>query len=154
MNITSSAFSHGGEIPKRYAAEWENISPPLDISDVPEGAESLALLVEDPDVPHSIRPDGLWTHWIIWNMPTDIQHIGEWSMPPGVVWPNTRGNNAYGGPNPPDGKHRYFFLLYALDKDLDLDPKNTDRATFLKEIAGHIIDEAELMGTYVRSDFK
>ncbi len=153
MKLTSPDFSYGEAIPRKYAVEGENISPPLSIKDVPASAKSLALLVEDPDVPREFRPDGLWTHWLVWNMPTDVLTIPTGALPEGIVGLNTRGVAGYGGPNPPNGQHRYFFRLFALDTILDI-PGDTDRTAFLSAVEGHIIEESVLMGTYVRSDFQ
>ena len=150
MIIKSDAFEDGGLIPAEYTCDGENISPSLMFIGVPENAESLALIAEDPDVPKSIRPDGMWTHWLIWNMPTDMSVVGEGNIPDGVVGKNSRGDRKYGGPCPPDKEHRYFFKLFALDTMLDLDSGSASKADLEKAMEGHILAEAQLMGRYDR----
>ena len=116
MNLYSLAFGNNGFIPAKYTCDGENINPPLSISDVSQKARSLVLIMDDPDAPM-----GIWDHWIVFNMPPDTKGISENSIPNGVVGKNTRGDNKYGPPCPPDREHRYFFKLYALDTILDLD---------------------------------
>lgn len=149
MKISSSAFEHEGAIPSKYTCDQENINPPLEISEVPEGAASLALLMDDPDVPRSLRPDGMFDHWTLFNMPADLSGIDENSVPEGVQGKNTRGTNEYVGPCPPDREHRYFFKLYALDKMLGLDQSAT-KSDVEQAMRGHILNQAELMGRYER----
>jgi Raf kinase inhibitor-like YbhB/YbcL family protein len=151
MKLTSPAFANGAVIPKEYTADGRDISPPLSWSEVPAGTKTFALLCEDPDAPR-----GLWVHWVIFNIPASTQ-----SLPPGVPPHDTlpdgsrQGRNdfgriGYGGPSPPRGKpHRYFFRLYALDTAVGLPPGAT-RDMLLKAMHGHILDQAELMGTYGR----
>lgn len=145
MKLTSSAFTHKGEIPGRYSCDGRDLSPPLSITNVPEGAKSLALIVDDPDA-----PVGTWVHWVVWNISPHTAEIGENSLPPGVVQGvNGWQRNRYGGPCPPSGTHRYFFRLYALDTLLNLAP-TAGREPLLRAMEGHIISRAELMGTYRR----
>ena len=115
LKIRSVAFSHGGYIPPRYTCEGEDVNPPLEISDIPENTKSLALIVEDPDAPR-----GTYDHWIVWNIPPH-EAIKENSHP-GISGRNSFGNRGYGGPCPPSGSHRYFFKVYALDSNLDIQP--------------------------------
>ena len=150
MNITSPAFEHNGSIPSKYTCDGANISPPLVFSDVPEGAKGLALLMDDPDVPKSIRPDGMWDHWVVFNIDPATTEIPEGQNPAGTLGVNTGGNTAYGGPCPPDREHRYFFKLYALDTELTLSTGAT-KAQVEQAMQGHIIDQAELMGRYNRT---
>ncbi len=149
MQITSPAFNHKKQIPPLFTCDGENTSPPLEFHNVPEGTESLALIMEDPDVPKHLREDGMWDHWIIWNMPANTTVIEEGSKPNGVVGLSTRQVNEYGGPCPPDREHRYFFYLYALDSKLDL-PESSTKADLLSAMKGHVIEKAELMGRYER----
>ena len=149
MQLTSSVFEDQGLIPLKYTCDGENISPPLNISGVPSGAKSLVLIMEDPDVPKTIRPDGMWDHWVVFNIPTEVNDITEGFNPPGVMGSNTRGDLSYGGPCPPDREHRYFFKLYALDKILDLQV-GASKADVEKAMEGYIIEKAELMGRYER----
>ena len=149
MKITSSAFKQNGKIPSLYTCDGENVNPPLAFDNVPESAKSLALIMEDPDVPKHLRPDGMWDHWIVWNMPADTKGIEENTVAPGTTGLSTREVNAYGGPCPPDREHRYFFELFALDIELDLLPQSK-KADLESAMQGHIIGQAELMGTYVK----
>ena len=145
MKLTSPVFENNQLIPSKYACDGEDINPPLQISEVPEGAKSLVLIVDDPDAPM-----GTWDHWIVWNIDPDTGKIEEDSVPEGAVEGlNDFRKHSYGGPCPPSGTHRYFFKLYALDTQLELDDssrkKDVERA-----MKGHILDTAELIGLYQR----
>ena len=158
MKLESSAFEHEGTIPAKYTCDGSppagGISPPLKISDVPPGTRSLFLNMDDPDVPKSIRPDGLWNHWLVWNIPPETTEITEGQEPAGVVGKNTGGKFGYQGPCPPDREHRYFFKLYALDTMLDLPAETAAKADLEKAMEGHILAQAELMGRYNRPENK
>lgn len=149
MRLESSAFENEGVIPVKYACDGEKINPPLAFLDIPVGTKSMVLIMEDPDVPRSLRPDGMFDHWLIWNIPPNTKSIEEGTTPPGVVGQNTRGNLEYAPPCPPDREHRYFFTLYAIDSLLQLE-RTSGKSTLLKAIEGHIIDYAQLMGRYDR----
>ena len=149
MKITSPAFKHNENIPAQYTCDGENVNPPLNFIEVPEETKSLVLLMDDPDVPKSIRPDGMWDHWVVFNIPADTLGIDEDTSPPGIVGRNTRDTNEYGGPCPPDREHRYFFKFYALDTDFDFDASPT-KAEVESAMEGHIIEKAELIGLYER----
>lgn len=145
MIISSPAFENNKEIPSKYTCDGENINPSLQISKVPEGTQSLVLIMDDPDA-----PAGTWVHWIIWNIDPKTAEVAENSVPPGGVGGVTSfGSTGYGGPCPPSGTHRYFFKLYALDTKLDL-PSEADKAQLEKAMEGHILDQAELVGLYSR----
>jgi len=145
MKLTSSAFEHNQKIPSQYTCDGENINPPLTISDVPQNAKSLVLIMDDPDA-----PSGDWVHWTAWNIAPQTTEIAENSTPAGAVEGLTSfGKPGYGGPCPPSGEHRYFFKIYALDINLDLTPKN-DKRELLQAMEGHILDFAELIGLYSR----
>jgi hypothetical protein len=148
MKLTSPAFEHGGPIPSKFTCDGENISPELRIEDVPPAARSLALIMEDPDVPESVRPDRMWDHWVVWNIPPETRSIPEGAAI-GVEGKNTGGNRGYGGPCPPDREHRYFFRLFALDTTLDLH-EGAGKKELEQAMQGHILEKAELMGTYKR----
>lgn len=153
MNLTSPDFEDGGMLPRRYTCDGKGIPPPLIIAGVPERAASLVLIVDDPDA-----PGGLFTHWIVWNMPTTTPYIAhledEPALPAGAIEGMTDfGSRGYGGPCPPSGIHRYIFHLYALDTTLDL-PNDAERADLDKAIEKHIIEKAELMGRYSRDNTK
>jgi hypothetical protein len=144
MELTSSAFEAGGIIPIQYTRKDKNISPELCWKHLPEGTKSLALIMEDPDAPR--RP---YTHWIVYNIPTHEGKL-EPAQPEekeGIMQgQNDLGKKGYGGPCPPKGDppHRYFFNLYALDTELDLE--NPTRKTLESAMEGHILDQAGLMG--------
>lgn len=147
MKLSSPAFKEGGTIPSRYTCEGANVSPPLELSGVPGNAMSLVLTMHDPDVPHHLRPDGNWDHWVVYNISPDLHRFPEAQEPPGIQGKTTFGTFCYGGPCPPDREHRYFFRLYALDCQLDL-PKGAGRREVETAMHGHILAQAELMGRY------
>lgn len=149
MKLTSPVFENEGKIPSVYTCDGKNVSPPLAIEDVPIEAKSLALIMDDPDVPAHIREDGMFDHWVLWNIPIDTKVIKEGEVI-GVTGSNTAGSVKYTGPCPPDREHRYFFKLYALDTELDLAEGST-KAMVEKAMEGHIIEQCELMGRYDRS---
>lgn len=143
MKIVSPNFENNGDIPEKYTCQGQDISPALEISDVPEDAKSLALIVDDPDA-----PNGNWNHWLVWDIPANIKTIPE---NVGTKFA-TQGNNSwpkkgYGGPCPPTGAHRYFFKLFALKEMLNL-PETTTKMELEKAMEGKIIDQAQTMGTY------
>ena len=145
LTIRSDSFENGQAIPSRFTADGADMSPALMIEGVPEGTVSLALIVDDPDAPM-----GTWVHWVVWNLPGGTTAIPEGRLPQGAVQgTNSWGRAAYGGPSPPRGQHRYFFKLYALDTKLDLSPK-ADKKMLLQAMNGHVLAQAELMGTYTR----
>jgi Raf kinase inhibitor-like YbhB/YbcL family protein len=148
LKLSSHAFSQDGAIPSRYTCDGENISPPMTISGVPDGAHTLALIMEDPDVPVSIRSDGMWDHWMLWNIAPDTAEIPE-AAAPGEVGANTGGKHAYAGPCPPDREHRYFFTLYALDNELAL-KSGASKAALLQAMEGHVLARATFMARYER----
>ncbi len=147
MKILSPAFGHNQFIPSRYTCEGEDINPPLIFEEVPEAAESLVLIVDDPDA-----PGGDWVHWTLWNISPEIKEIKEDSVPSGAQEGLTDfGHSGYGGPCPPSGIHRYYFKLYALDTRLDLDP-SAKKADIIRATTGHIIDKAILIGLYEKKN--
>ena len=151
MELTSSAFAEGARIPARYTCAGEDVSPPLKWSDAPERAESLALICDDPDAPR-----GTWVHWVLYGLPADVTELAEAvpateTLPNGAMQGTTDfGRVGYGGPcPPPGGPHRYFFKLYALDTELDLQPGATKKQ-LLAAMNDHILAQAQLMGTFER----
>jgi Raf kinase inhibitor-like YbhB/YbcL family protein len=150
LAITSSAFSEGQAIPTRYTCDGPDVSPDLALSGVPEAAASLALICDDPDAPM-----GTWVHWVLFNIPADADGLSaeissDATLENGALHgTNDFGKLGYGGPCPPGGTHRYFFKLYALDTVLDLDSGIT-KAQLLEAMEGHVLAEAQLMGTYSR----
>ena len=151
MKISSPAFPHNGFIPAKYTCEGEDINPPLEFSEISNKTMTLVLIMDDPDVPKSIRADGLWHHWLIWNMPAETRGIGENSVPSGIIGQNTRGNKAYGGPCPPDRQHSYFFKLYAMDRAIGL-PAEAGIEELRKAMYDHVIAKAELIGLYEKEN--
>ena len=154
MIISSSAFEHNGKIPSLYTCEGNDISPPLAWSGVPSGAKSLALIVDDPDAPDPAAPRMTWVHWLLYNLPADIAGLREdVKVLPGKA---LEGSNdwkrvGYGGPCPPIGRHRYFHKLYALDVVLP-DLQEPTKKQLEAAMQGHIIAEAQVMGTYQKGD--
>lgn len=149
MKLISPAFAHQGKIPAKYTCDGENVNPPLRISDVPAQAKSLVLIMDDPDVPKHLRADGMWDHWIIFNLPSSLTEITEGKEPEGVHGIGTSNNLDYFGPCPPDREHRYFFKLYALDSLLSLSERATKKQVE-KAMEDHILAQAELIGRYER----
>ena len=151
IKIESSAFTQDGTIPRReFTCDGVNGHPPVSFLDVPADAKSLVLIVEDPDVPKDIRPDGMFDHWIVFNILASVKSIEMGIDVPGTPGLNGRGKPGYTGPCPPDKEHRYFFKLFALDALLDL-PENSDKTAILDAMKGHIVDEAQLIGRYARA---
>jgi Raf kinase inhibitor-like YbhB/YbcL family protein len=144
MKITSSAFQEGGNIPSKFSCEGADTSPPLQISDVPSGAKSLVLIVDDSDA-----PGGLFTHWTVWNISPQTTTIAEGSPPKGIQGTNDFGKSGYGGPCPPSGTHRYYFKIFALDRELDLH-SGAKRGQLDAAIKGHVVAQGELIGRYSR----
>jgi Raf kinase inhibitor-like YbhB/YbcL family protein len=149
MKLTSSAFQDHAPIPSKYTCDGSDTIPPLAISDVPKQAKALALIVDDPDVPPSVRADRNWDHWVVWNIPPTTPAVAEGKAPEGVQGRNSWGKNAWGGPCPPDREHRYFFKLFALDTTLNL-PPTAGKPELLKAMEGHIVAQTELVGKYDR----
>ena len=154
MSITSEAFEHNNHIPSRYTCDGEDISPPLAWRHLPAGTESLVLIVDDPDAPDPAAPKVTWVHWLLYNIPASWQGLEE-ALTAENLPDNTRqGRNdwkrtAYGGPCPPTGRHRYFFKLYALDTVLP-DLHEPTKAKLENSMQGHVLAQAELIGTYQR----
>ncbi len=145
MKLNSSAFENNQLIPAKYTCDGEDISPPLEISGVPEGSQSLVLIVDDPDAPM-----GTWDHWIVWNINPSTSSIEENSVPEEAIeGMNSFGKQPYGGPCPPSGTHHYHFKLYALDTKLELD-SSSEKKDVEKAMENHILDRAELIGLYQR----
>lgn len=144
LTIASPGFEDGTVIPAKYTADGENINPELNIEDFPSETKSMVLIVDDPDA-----PIGIWTHWIVFNIPVNRAVRIEEDSIPGIQGINDFKQTKYGGPSPPKGTHRYFFRVYALDTNIPL--KEGAFLSDLKEaMKGHILAEGELMGTYSR----
>lgn len=151
FRIESTAFKEGGNIPRRFTCEGDNVSPALTWSGPPAGTRSFVLIVEDPDA-----PAGVWTHWVVYNLPARARAMAgnvvkQARLPgAGLQGRNSFGRIGYGGPCPPPGNaHRYYFRLYALDTMLSLQP-GASRQDVLAAAKGHTLGEAELMGRFKR----
>ncbi|MBA2659930.1 MAG: YbhB/YbcL family Raf kinase inhibitor-like protein [Nitrosospira sp.] len=152
MRITSSSFPRDGVIPARHTCDGHDTSPELFWTEVPEGAKSLVLIVDDPDAPDPAAPKRTWVHWVLYNVPVSVDGLTEAIeaalLPAGTLqglndWQRT----GYGGPCPPVGNHRYFFKLYALDTVLP-DLKLPTKAKLEQAMQGHVIASSELIGRY------
>lgn len=143
MDIASPAFDNMDPIPIRFGKTQENINPPLVFSEIPEDAESLALIMDDPDA-----PSGTFTHWVLYNIPAIEMNLGEDEIPEGAQRGfNDYGKKGYGGPQPPSGTHRYLFKLYALDSKLNME-EGANSEELQEAMEGHVITKAELVGLY------
>jgi len=150
LSITSTAFSHNGEIPTQYTCEGADSAPPLSFDGIPKTAKTVALIMDDPDAPDPKAPKMTWVHWVLAGIPASATELPEGGkpLPAGTREGRSSWNRTgYGGPCPPIGRHRYFFKLYALDSDL-ADLKSFNKDQLLAAMKGHILAEAELIGTY------
>ena len=152
LTLTSPAFSAGRAIPAKYTCDGEDISPPLEWSGVPEKAQSLALIVDDPDAPDPAAPKMRFVHWVLYNIPADVRGLPEGadgdSLPEGArEGKNDFKNTGYGGPCPPIGRHRYVFTLYALDKSFN-DAGAITKRELETAMKTHVIEKVEVIGTY------
>jgi len=146
LQLTSPVFEDGEPIPPEYGSTERNVNPPLEIDGVPDEADALALVVDDPD---AVEPAGkVWDHWVVWNIDPRSETVPEnWDAAEAIEGQNDYGDGGYGGPNPPDREHSYRFRLYALNKQVTLDAGAT-KDDLLGEVADHVVDEATLEGTY------
>ena len=143
MKITSQAFQDGAKIPDKFSKYGQNRIPPIHFEEIPEKARSLAVVVDDPDA-----PNGTFTHWLLFNVDPKIKDIKEDCVPVmATQGRNDFGEVEYDGPKPPSGEHRYFFKAFALDTVLPLS-RGINREAFEREMNGHVIDSATLMGKY------
>ncbi len=148
MQLTSSAFRDGGEIPTKYTCEGADISPPLAWSEVPATTRSLALIVDDPDAPDPAAPKMTWVHWVVVDLPPETRALAEdvRRLEHGRIGVNDWKRTSWGGPCPPIGRHRYMFKLYALDRVIEL--AHPSKRQLEEAMAGHILGSATLVGTY------
>ena len=150
LQLTSDAFANGQSIPAKYSCIGKNISPAFAWSEPPAGTQSLALIMDDPDA-----PGATWVHWVLYNIKPDMRSLQEdlpvtgKNVDPSAIYvgKNSSGSISYQGPCPPGGTHRYFFKLYAIDIQISLLPGAT-KEQILKEMEGHILAQAELVGTF------
>jgi len=150
LKLTSSAFTEGQPIPRTYTCDGVNVSPPLEWTGVASTAKTLAIIADDPDA-----PGGTWVHWVLYSLPANNIGLVE-NLPAteklvagGFQGTTDFGKVGYGGPCPPSGTHRYFFKLYVVDSELSLKAGAT-KQELLKAMEGHIVGQAQLMGTYRR----
>jgi Raf kinase inhibitor-like YbhB/YbcL family protein len=148
MNLTSTAFSYGEPIPAKYTCKGADASPPLMWDEPPDGTQSFALIMEDPDA-----PAGTWVHWLLFNIPAAARGLSE-GIPADVTFADgsvqgltSARSHGYHGPCPPSGTHRYLFKLHALDTLLPL-LSDADKKSVLAAMQGHILAQAEWMGTF------
>ena len=151
LSVSSAAFQEGEVIPAKYTCQGQDISPPLTWSEPPAGTQSLSLIVDDPDA-----PVGVFTHWVIFNIPADSRGLSEAvptqaELPSGALQgKNDFGRMGYAGPCPPSGRtHRYQFTVYALDSRLDL-TAGVAKTQLLTAMQGHVLAQGELSGRYQR----
>jgi hypothetical protein len=149
MKIESAAFPDGGLVPRAYTCDGRDVSPPLSWTGVPAGAQTLALICDDPDAPGKT-----WVHWVLFDLPVSVGDLPEGVPPDREVHGGLHGTNdfrkiGYGGPCPPSGTHRYYFKLYALDSALLL-PAGATKAQVERAMEGQILAQASLMGRYSR----
>jgi len=143
MELKSPEFEAGGNIPSKFTCDGDDLSPALEIANLPENAKTLTLIVDDPDAPGKT-----WLHWLVYDI-APVSTIKEGDVP-GKQGMNDFGKKDYGGPCPPSGRHRYFFRLFALDNELNLQ-EGASRKDVENAMQGHVVEKAELMGLYQRS---
>ena len=156
FKLTSQAFQPNGPIPSKYTCEGSDTSPPLEWTEAPPVAKSLALIVDDPDAPDPAKPQRVYVHWVVYNIPPGTTKLPENAAKTGLPAGAQPGTNdwkkqTYGGPCPPIGRHRYFFKLYALDSQLS-GLNNPTKADLEKAMQGHVIGQTEIVGTYQKGD--
>ena len=150
FSLQSPSFTHMGEIPSKHTCEGQDTSPALFWKNPPEGTKSFVLIVDDPDAPDPAAPKMTWVHWVLYNIPassSDLQE-GVTTLPSGTLeGVNNWGRTGYGGPCPPIGRHRYFFKLYALSKELS-PLRRPSKEDLERAMEGSVLDKVELIGTY------
>jgi len=152
LTLRSPVFSNGGAIPAKYTCDGQDTAPPLEWSGVPAKAESLALIVDDPDAPDPAAPKMRFVHWVLYNIPADVRALPEGASPDGLPEGACEGKNdfkksGYGGPCPPIGRHRYVFTLYALDKSFN-NAGPVSKSELEAAMKTHVIEKTETIGTY------
>jgi hypothetical protein len=147
LEVTSTAFSANAEIPQDHTCEGADAAPPLAWSGAPDGTKSFALIVDDPDAPDPAAPKRTWVHWVLASIPGNVTSLPGGQPPAGIaVGTNDWGKQAWGGPCPPIGRHRYFFKVYALDAAIG--SPGLKKAELLALMHGHVLARGELIGTY------
>jgi Raf kinase inhibitor-like YbhB/YbcL family protein len=156
FSLRSPSFEPQGEIPAKQTCEGGDASPALTWSDAPAGTKSFALIVDDPDAPDPRAPKTTWVHWVVYDIPAAANALPEGATAAALPAGTREGINdfkhaGYGGPCPPIGRHRYFHKLYALDVVLG-DLRTPTKAALEKAMAGHVLAEAQLVGTYEKKE--
>jgi Raf kinase inhibitor-like YbhB/YbcL family protein len=142
MKLSSPAFRDNGDIPEKYSCTGEQVNPELKVEGIPQDTKTLALIVYDPDA-----PGGMFVHWVVYNIPASASDISENSVP-GIQGKNGMQENGYAGMCPPAGTHRYFFTVYALDTELELEQSAADKRSVEQAMEGHVLGSARLMGKF------
>jgi len=152
LSIKSPVFQNGGAIPREYTCDDADVAPALEWSGAPAGTKGFALIVDDPDAPDPAAPKMTYVHWVLYDIPASATSLPKGGKTPAGArdGKNDWKRSGYGGPCPPIGRHRYFFKLYALDTLLG-DLKTPTKDAVVKAMQGHVLAQAELMGTYQRS---
>jgi Raf kinase inhibitor-like YbhB/YbcL family protein len=158
IKITSTAFQAGGSIPSKYTCEDRDLSPSLAWSGAPPGTKTFALIVDDPDAPDPAKPQRVYVHWVLYNIPATTialpENASKKGLPKGAMQgKNDWGKAEYGGPCPPIGRHRYFFKLYALDAELT-GLSSPTKGDLERAMNGHVLESGELIGTYQKAATK
>lgn len=150
LRVSSPEFGANGSIPTEFTSDGADISPPLAWSSPPPGTRSIALIVDDPDAPNPAAPQRTWIHWVVTGIPPSVTSLPAGGPLPGGAAQGTNdwGRRRWGGPNPPVGRHRYFFKLYALD--IPLAEPGITKQELLSAMKGHVLAEGELIGTYAK----
>ena len=153
--LSSPAFEPGGDIPSRFTCDGPDVSPPLAWSGAPDATRTFALIVDDPDAPDPAAPKRVWVHWVLWNVPASVASLVAGASKTGLPKEARQGRHdgggqGYSGPCPPIGRHRYFHKLYALDAALSGMGADTRKTDLERAMQGHVLAQAELLGTYAR----
>jgi Raf kinase inhibitor-like YbhB/YbcL family protein len=155
FSLRSPSFEHQGAIPAKHTCEGDEAAPALAWADPPAGTKGFALIVDDPDAPDPRAPKTTWVHWVVYNLPATARGLPEAATAAELPAGAREGINdfkqiGYGGPCPPIGRHRYFHKLYALDVELP-DLRQPTKAQLEKAMQGHVLAEAQLVGTYEKT---
>lgn len=157
LTVTSTAFGEGQMIPSKYTSDGENVSPDISWGGAPAETKSFVLIVEDPDIPMKGLSLFTFVHWVVYNIPSTVTSLAEAIPKEEALDSGAKqgkmgaGRTGYAGPAPPFGTHRYYFKVYALDSEIDLEPQKATKKNLLKGMEGHVIGYGELMGRYKRS---
>ena len=150
LHVESPAFGMNDSIPSEFTSDGDDVAPPLAWTAGPPGTKSYALIVDDPDAPDPAAPQRTWVHWVVTGIPATTTSLTSGSLPHGAVQgTNDWGKRAWGGPNPPIGRHRYFFKIYALD--IPLSSPGISKLELLAAMKGHVLAQGELVGTYEKA---